>query len=332
MVGIGRRPRVSCRARAASGSHRHVARCRWILELPIDHPTPAVGDRVDVVRLRPSGNRQPRLSSPDAGHSSFSAQRRSGTSATRRLGCEKPSPEPTSSTPRTPVVPPSCSTPSASSRPCVPTSPATRRQRSSELAGRLRRRRHGRSAHRRRHPVDLRSRVECGPCCRRGGRRRHRCSRPFRGDGGAGRLGSAERTLCLRGLPAPQGRRALHQAGSARHRGRVPWSCSPARARWRATLRDLADCFGRRPERRGGTRTHQASRGSVARDAGRGGACGGARPSHRAASSPWSSRARSNTEPEPDDLLEAVADLESAGISRSEAVRESRRPPWGVAA
>jgi hypothetical protein len=30
-----------------------IARCRWILELPIDHPTPAVGARVDVARLRP---------------------------------------------------------------------------------------------------------------------------------------------------------------------------------------------------------------------------------------------------------------------------------------
>ena len=53
VVGIGRDHRVCAVRVLRPGRIVMIARCRWILELPIDHPTPDVGARVDVARLRP---------------------------------------------------------------------------------------------------------------------------------------------------------------------------------------------------------------------------------------------------------------------------------------
>lgn len=53
VVGIGRDHRVCAVRVLRPGRIVTIARCRWILELPIDHPTPAVGVWVGVARLRP---------------------------------------------------------------------------------------------------------------------------------------------------------------------------------------------------------------------------------------------------------------------------------------
>lgn len=52
VVGIGRDERVGAVRVLRPGRMVTIPGSRWILELPRDHPLPAVGDRVRLVRLR----------------------------------------------------------------------------------------------------------------------------------------------------------------------------------------------------------------------------------------------------------------------------------------
>jgi hypothetical protein len=55
VVGIGSDQRVRVVRVLRPGRIATLPRCRWILELPIAHPMPTIGDLVGLVRLR-SGN------------------------------------------------------------------------------------------------------------------------------------------------------------------------------------------------------------------------------------------------------------------------------------
>ena len=80
VVGIGRDERV-CAVRVLRPGHMvTIPRSRWILELPRDHPLPAIGEQVRLVRLRLPKWVDPGLSSPDAGpsHSLRDADREPG--------------------------------------------------------------------------------------------------------------------------------------------------------------------------------------------------------------------------------------------------------------
>jgi hypothetical protein len=54
LVGIGSDARVCALRVLAPGRIVTILRCRWILELPIDHPLPAMGDRITPMRMRPT--------------------------------------------------------------------------------------------------------------------------------------------------------------------------------------------------------------------------------------------------------------------------------------
>jgi hypothetical protein len=53
VIGIGSDERVCAVRVLRPGRIVRIPQCQWVLELPAGHPTPAIGDRVSLVRLRP---------------------------------------------------------------------------------------------------------------------------------------------------------------------------------------------------------------------------------------------------------------------------------------